>query len=37
LQNGIVMTDVDEYNLMQFLKCLTDSSFLREPRLSRPS
>lgn len=37
LQNGISMTDTEEYNLMQFLKCLTDSSFLMEPRLSRPN
>jgi cytochrome c peroxidase len=36
IQNGIPMSDTDEYNLMQFLKCLTDSSFLKEPRLSRP-
>jgi cytochrome c peroxidase len=36
LQNGIAMSDADEYNLMQFLKCLTDSSFLREQRLARP-
>ncbi|MEN9525267.1 MAG: hypothetical protein RLZZ256_651 [Bacteroidota bacterium] len=37
IQNGIPMSDTDEYNLMQFLKCLTDSSFLKEPRLSRPN
>ena len=36
LQSGIQMSDAEEYNLMQFLKCLTDSSFLQEPRLSRP-
>ena len=36
LQNGIGMSDAEEYNLMQFLKCLTDSSFLTETRLSRP-
>ncbi len=36
LQNGIGMSDAEEYNLMQFLKCLTDSSFLTERRLSRP-
>ncbi len=36
LQNGIQLSDTEEYNLMQFLKCLTDSSFLNEPRLSRP-
>lgn len=37
LQNGISMTDTEEYNLMQFLKCLTDSSFLTEIRLSKPN
>ena len=36
LQNGIQLTDTDEYNLMQFLKCLTDSVFLNEIRLSSP-
>lgn len=36
LQQGISMSDAEEYNLMQFLKCLTDSSFLTETRLSRP-
>ncbi len=36
LQNGIQLSDAEEYNLMQFLKCLTDSSFLNETRLSRP-
>lgn len=36
LQNGLSMSDAEEYNLMQFLKCLTDSSFLQERRLSRP-
>jgi cytochrome c peroxidase len=36
LQNGITLSDSDEYNLMQFLKCLTDSSFLNEKRLARP-
>ncbi len=36
LQNGLTMSDADEYNLMQFLKCLTDSSFLQETRLARP-
>ncbi|MBM3432335.1 MAG: cytochrome-c peroxidase [Bacteroidetes bacterium] len=36
LQNGLSMSDADEYNLMQFLKCLTDSSFLQETRLARP-
>ncbi|MFM7672173.1 MAG: cytochrome-c peroxidase [Bacteroidota bacterium] len=37
LQNGISMSDTDEYNLMQFLKCLTDSSFLKDTRLARPN
>ena len=36
LQNGVSLSDADEYNLMQFLKCLTDSSFLQETRLARP-
>jgi len=37
LQNGITLSDTDEYNLMQFLKCLTDSSFLLDQRLARPN
>ena len=37
LQNGIPLSDAEEYNLIQFLKCLTDSSFLNNPALARPN
>jgi cytochrome c peroxidase len=37
LRNGITLSDTEEYNLMQFLKCLTDSSFLNNKSLARPN
>jgi len=37
VSNGITLTDTEEYNLIQFLKCLTDSSFLNDKRLARPN
>lgn len=37
LRNGITLSDTEEYSLMQFLKCLTDSSFLNNKSLARPN
>jgi cytochrome c peroxidase len=37
VSSGITLTDTEEYNLIQFLKCLTDSSFLNDKRLARPN
>ena len=37
VSNGITLTDTEEYNLIQFLKCQTDSSFLNDKRLARPN
>lgn len=36
LTNGIILSDVQTENLFQFLKTLTDSSFLKDTRFSRP-
>lgn len=36
LSGGIAMTNADANNLFQFLKALTDSSFLTEPRFAKP-
>lgn len=36
LANGITLSDVQAENLFQFLKTLTDSSFLKDARFSRP-
>lgn len=36
LRNGIPLSDAEEYKLIQFLKSLTDSTFLTDPRLARP-
>lgn len=36
LVSGITLTDAQANDLFQFLKTLTDSAFLRDPRFSRP-
>jgi cytochrome c peroxidase len=36
LRQGIPMTDTDKQNLMAFLRTLTDSSFLVNPKFSQP-
>jgi cytochrome c peroxidase len=37
LKNGITLTDVQATNLSVFLRTLTDSSFLTDPRFSKPA